>query len=269
MNNLLPSPLRPTSFILLLLLCVLGIGPLRSATAATRELYQLKIYHLKDKQQEDQVDAFLQTAYLPALHKLGIPNVGVFKPVGNDTAADRRILVLIPYKSFDQFHNTTTQLEQSAAKATSGQSYWAAPYDNPPYQRLESILLESFADKLQLQKPQLTGPRPERIYELRSYESATELQHLNKVRMFVQGGEIGLFKRLGFNAVFYSRVLIGSHMPNLMYMTTFDNRAARDEHWKAFGSDPEWKKLSALPEYQHNVSHIDQQFLYPTAYSDF
>ena len=32
-------------------------------------------------------------------------------------------------------------------------------------------------------------------------------------------------------------------MPNLMYMTSFENKAARDEHWKTFGSDPEWKKL--------------------------
>ena len=32
-----------------------------------------------------------------------------------------------------------------------------------------------------------------------------------------------------------------AHMPNLMYMTSFDNMAARDEHWKAFSSDPLWK----------------------------
>lgn len=240
----------------------------RLAVAADRELYELKIYHVKDKQQEDRVDGFLKDAYLPALHKLGIQKVGVFKPIGNDTAADRRVLVLVPFKSFGQLLRVTEQLEQDKSFERNTR-YWTAAYNNPPYARLETIQIQSMADNLQLQEPPLKGPRSERVYELRSYESATEKIHINKVQMFVQGNEIELFKRLGFNGVFYGRVLAGSHMPNLMYLTTFENRAARDEHWKTFGADPEWKKLSALPQYQNNVSKNEQQFLHPTAYSDY
>ena len=77
-----------------------------------------------------------------------------------------------------------------------------------------------------------------------------------------------LFLRLGFNAVFYASVLAGSHMPNLMYMTTFDNMAAREQHWKDFNANPFWKQLVASPQYQHNVSHVDIVFLHPTDYSD-
>jgi hypothetical protein len=58
-------------------------------------------------------------------------------------------------------------------------------------------------------------------------------------------------------------------MPNLMYMTSFENMQDREAHWKSFGDDPSWKKLSAAPEYQNNVSHIDITFLHPTDYSDF
>ena len=86
--------------------------------------------------------------------------------------------------------------------------------------------------------------------------------------MFNEGGEVNLFNRLGFNAVFYGEVLAGSRMPNLMYMTSFEDKASRDEHWKAFGADPEWKKLSADPLYKNNVSKIDIAFLHPTDYSD-
>jgi hypothetical protein len=75
--------------------------------------------------------------------------------------------------------------------------------------------------------------------------------------MFNAGDEIGLFNRLGFNAVFYGEVLSGARMPNLMYMTTFENQASRDAHWKAFVDDPQWKKLSTMPEYQKNVSRIE------------
>jgi hypothetical protein len=116
--------------------------------------------------------------------------------------------------------------------------------------------------------PLLSGPKKDRVYELRSYESPTEKLAANKIRMFNDGDEIGLFKRLGFNAVFYGEVVAGSTMPNLMYMTTFNDRADRNKHWEAFGKDAQWKTLSALPEYQKNVSKNISLFLYPTDYSD-
>jgi hypothetical protein len=104
---------------------------------------------------------------------------------------------------------------------------------------------------------------------LRSYESATEAYYKNKVEMFNAGGEIKLFDRLAFNAVFYGEVISGAKMPNLMYLTTFDNQESRDQHWKSFGESPEWKELIAMEKYKNNMSHIDITFLYPTAYSDY
>jgi hypothetical protein len=86
--------------------------------------------------------------------------------------------------------------------------------------------------------------------------------------MFNTGDEVGLFRRLNFNAVFYGEVVAGSTMPNLMYLTTFENMTDRNEHWDAFGKDAYWKKLSALPEYQNNVSKNVTTFLYPADYSD-
>ena len=111
--------------------------------------------------------------------------------------------------------------------------------------------------------------RSERVYELRSYEGGTEKLFRNKVEMFNQGGEIKLFDRLKFNGVFYGEVLSGSRMPNLMYMTSFENIEDRDAHWKTFGQDPEWKKLSGLPQYQKNVSKSDIILMKATDYSDY
>ena len=84
-----------------------------------------------------------------------------------------------------------------------------------------------------------------------------------------RGGEIALFESLKFNAVFYGEVIAGSSKPNLMYMTTFADMKSRDEHWKAFGDSPEWKKLSGLDEYKNTVSEIFRFLLHPTSYSDF
>ena len=116
--------------------------------------------------------------------------------------------------------------------------------------------------------PQLSAAKNERVYELHSYESATEKIFWNKVKMFNVGDEIGLFERLGFNAVFYSEVIAGPRMPNLMYMATFENMQEREKHWKAFSNDGQWKKLTAMPEYQKNVQHADIIFLRPVDYSD-
>ena len=115
--------------------------------------------------------------------------------------------------------------------------------------------------------PALKNELPKRVYELRSYEGPTEKMYKRKVEMFNTGGEISLFKRLGFNAVFYGSVIAGSRMPNLMYMTTFEDMAARDEHWNSFRVDPEWKKLSAMEYYKNTVSKNETILLNPTNYS--
>ncbi|MDP4150738.1 MAG: NIPSNAP family protein [Bacteroidota bacterium] len=238
--------------------------------APKQEYYAIKVYQLKTSDQEAVVSAWLQKAYLPALHRLGIRPVGVFLPVGNDTAAIRRIYVLIPFHTLEQFVNLPLQLEKDRQFLEDGKGYLDANYKEPPYARIESILLQAFPGMptLQTSTTLKDSARAERIYELRSYEGPTERYFANKVQMFNQGGEIGLFQRLGFNAVFYASVLSGVHMPNLMYMTSFANMASRDEHWKAFGADPVWKQLSTSPEYQNNVSHIDIVFLHQAAFSD-
>ncbi len=252
-----------------LILVVCAFAFTSATVALKREYYEIKIYHISSKTQEERVDRYLKDAYLPALHRAGISKVGVFKPVEADTAHfGKRIYVLIPYNSLEQFVKLAETLQKDKQLETSGTDYLNAPFNDLPYARLESILLYSFSGMPQMEVPKHSTPVTERIYELRSYEGHTEKISKNKIKMFNDGDEVGLFKRLGFNAVFYAEVIAGSRMPNLMYMTTFANKASRDEHWKAFSSDPQWKTLSGMAEYKNNVSKIDIFFLHPTEYSD-
>ncbi len=252
---------------LLILVCALAMT---SATVAPkREYYEIKVYNVSSSVQEEKVERFLKDAYLPALHRAGISKVGVFKPVEADTVNfGKKIFVLIPFTSLDQFGKLPETLVKDKQFETSGSEYLNAPFNDLPYARLESILLYAFSGMPQLEVPKHATPVNQRIYELRSYEGHTEKIARNKVKMFNDGDEVGLFKRLGFNAVFYAEVISGSRMPNLMYMTTFPNKASRDEHWKAFVADPQWVQLKAMNEYQNNVSKIDIYFLHPTGYSD-
>ncbi|MFZ6025831.1 MAG: NIPSNAP family protein [Bacteroidota bacterium] len=233
-----------------------------------RQFYLIKLYHFDEVAQQKATEDFLQKAWLPAVHKKGIKQVGVFTPVGNDTAVKKKIYLFIPLSSLTDVYRLDDALLKDQQYLSAGAAYLQTAHDKPAYNRIETFLLRAFADMPKMEKPVLSGPVNERVYELRSYEGATEKLYRKKVEMFNEGGEIKLFKSLSFNAVFYAEVLSGSRMPNLMYMTSFNNMNERNKHWKTFSDHPEWKRLSGLPEYQHTVSKLDIILLHPTIYSD-
>lgn len=253
------------SIVVILFLSLVSYGAL---AAPPREYYELRTYRFKSTAQQERVEAYLEKALLPALHRLGFKKIGVFKPVETDTTYGKKLLVLIPFRSLDEFDKLPEKLAKDKQYLTDGKDYIDAPYDNPPYARIETTILKAFTGMPESAVPSHKTPVSERVYELRSYEGHTEKIYRNKVQMFNEGDEIGLFKRLGFNAVFYAEVLAGSAMPNLMYMTTFENKASRDAHWEAFRQDPQWKQLLAMPEYKNNVSKNVTLFFRPAGYSD-
>jgi len=256
----------------ILFFCILLILTSRdtfSQQKPAQQYYELRIYQYSSSGQDSALQDFLAKAYVPALHRAKIASVGIFESIGNDTAKTKSLYILVPFSSLVHALSVTEILQNDKEFLKAGIGYLDAPFDKAPYDRFETILLKAFSLAPVLQTPKLNSARIERIYELRSYESATEKTFRNKVEMFNEGGEIALFHRLGFNAVFYAEAISGSRMPNLMYMTSFDNKSSRDAHWKTFVEDTEWKKMSSLPQYQHNVSKADIILLRPTSYSDY
>jgi hypothetical protein len=55
-------------------------------------------------------------------------------------------------------------------------------------------------------------------------------------------------------------------MPNLIYLTTSENKADREKHWADFGAP--YSNVSGLPQYKNNVSKNVAVFIRPTDYSD-
>jgi len=252
---------RLTGFILLNAFCLMGY--------TQKDIYEIRLYKLKSAAQIMATDNFLKDAYLPALHRQGIKNIGVFKPIANDTTMIKQIYVIVPYSSLDAWRNSKTQLEKDNVFNSTGKSFLDADTSHTPFIRVESTILEAFPDQPKL-IPTVLRANPDAIYEMRSYESPTKELHRIKVKMFNAGGEIKLFKRLDFQAVFYADVLSGSRMPNFVYMVVFANAASHDEHWKAFGSSPEWKTISKDPQYRNDISvnHIESILMHRTEYSD-
>lgn len=233
-----------------------------------RDFYELRIYHIENASQESQIDAYLEKALLPALHRNGVAKVGVFKPIASESDAGKKLYLFIPYSSMKEYAGMEEKLDKDQPYQTAGAAYINAPFDNPPYRRIETTFMQAFTGQPRFTESKVTGPKKDRVYELRSYESQTERLYKQKVKMF-NSGEMDIFNKLNFNPVFYGEVIAGANMPNLMYLTTFSNIDTRNAGWKAFGADSDWNRMKVLPEYQNIMNKNDQRLLYPTDYSDF
>ncbi|WP_423998234.1 NIPSNAP family protein [Maribacter sp. IgM3_T14_3] len=260
MKNKFPLPL---------LLIFLAVITSFSSYAQEKEYYELKTYTIKNDTQEKMVDDYLKDAYMPALKRMGIENIGVFKGRPNKFKVSDKIYVLIPFQSLAEFDKLEAMLAVDKTHLSAGAAYIHATHDKKPYERISSILLRAFPDMPKMKPSEVEGERADRVYELRSYEGPTEAMYNRKVDMFNEGGEVELFKSLGFNAVFYADVISGDKMPNLMYMTTFTNMEKRDALWKDFVDSDKWKEISVMDKYVNTVSHADIDLLYPTEYSDY
>ncbi|MDF4202253.1 NIPSNAP family protein [Maribacter sp. SA7] len=252
-----------------LLLLLLAITTSFSSLAQEKEYYELKTYTIKNEAQEDMVDNYLKNAYLPALKRMGIENIGVFKVRPDKFKVSDKIYVLIPFQSLAEFDKLEAMLAVDKTHLSAGAKYIHATHDKKTFERISSVLLRAFPDMPKMKPSEVEGARADRVYELRSYEGPTEAMYRRKVDMFNEGGEVELFENLGFNAVFYADVISGDKMPNLMYMTTFTNMEKRDALWKDFGTSDTWKEISVIDKYQNTVSHADIDLLYPTEYSDY
>lgn len=256
----------------LILSCLILTFQTLAGVEQNQEYYQLKIYHVSNQDQKEQLDSYLKNAYLPALHRAGINKVGVFYPAPSGdadatTSNDSIVYVFIPFSSLSQFAELEGLLAKDNKYKKDGNAFIEAAFDKPPYARYESILMHAFSGMPSMNVPVFETDRSSAIYELRSYEAATELLHLNKIKMFNEG-EIDIFEKLKFNAVFYARVIAGSKLPNLMYMTSFKNMESRDQHWKSFVEDQAWKDLSSDPQYKNNFLKADVYLLKAASCSD-
>jgi hypothetical protein len=237
--------------------------------AAPRDYYVIQIYHCSSQKQINNIDLYLKNTYLPFLHQTGIKKVGVFAPLANDTALDKKLYVWVPLKTLNQLDKLDQAIEKLDPMGDDPLIHLEMADSSAPYTRIEKIITKSFKYTPNYQKKSELTVSPDRIFEYRSYESLNENLHLKKVHMFNEGDEIGVFTRNHFNAIFYSKVIAGARMPNMIYMTSFNNIADRDAHWKAFSKDPVTKKIFALPEYQKTVTTNETVLMKARDYADF
>ena len=246
-------------------LTTVGVGVASAQSNGGREYYELRIYRLKAGAKTDLLDGYLQNAAIPAWNGLGIKPVGVFTE--RDSKEAPAVYVLIPYPSLNAFSECISKMLVDPELQKNGATYLQAAKDNPSFDRIESWFMLAFAGMPKIEQPAYSKERKPRMFELRTYESHSELKALKKIDMF-NSGEIDVMREVGLGPIFYGQVLIGEGLPHLTYMLSAENQEEHKKHWDAFGKSPIWKKLQADPQYADTVSKIQpSRFLIPTAYS--
>lgn len=237
----------------ILFLCLLSIfiaAPSRGADEG-RQYYELRVYITKSAEQQKRVIDYWKNAGVPAYNRLGIQSIGVFTEL--EDSPTNKIYVLLPSDSFEAFAKIPDQLLMDKAYQRAALDFINAPKTNAAYERFETSLLVAFDGMKRMTLPP-ADKRPN-VFELRNYISASENVGRNKIKMF-ESGEISVMKEVGLAPIFYSRMLSGSTMPSLVYMTCGENMDEHKKHWQAFSSAKVWKDLQAEPQYKDNVSTI-------------
>src|SRR5688572_8975558 len=234
------------------------------AQPAPRQYIEIRRYHLLPGAKQRAFSTFVGNVAIPAMNRAGVGRVGAFTVMYGENAPS--LLLVLTHSTLESVATLREKLANDATYVRDGAAILDAPLSDPAFVRAESTVLRAFQSMPTLEPSAGAGTATPRIFELRTYESHSEKAAINKVKMF-DAGEVPIFRKTGLTPIFFGETVVGPKMPNLVYMLTFENMAARDAAWSKFSQDPDWKTLSADPQYRENVSAISDIILRPTAYS--
>ena len=116
-------------------------------------------------------------------------------------------------------------------------------------------------------KEDSSGPGKARFFEMRTY--TTHPGKLDALNKRFREDTNRLFKKHGIDMIGYWTPADGDHVKDqLVYILAYPSHEARDQSWKAFQADPEWKKAKEASEAGGPiVREVQSVYLTPTDYS--
>ncbi|MCJ7813768.1 NIPSNAP family protein [bacterium] len=251
------------------LICLVVVLVAWTSTAFAQEdnrvYYELIRYKVLNNSQMSRLEEYWKIATIPALNRLGIEPIGVFKPKYGSHGLD--LYVLIPHKDLESFTSTWDKISHDTVYQKDGAAYIETDISAPLYYRFDTSLLRAFSHMPKPEIPAHIQGKDSRIFEMRTYESHSRQKAELKIEMFNEGGEIALFNETGLQPIFFAETLAGNAMPNLVYMLGFENMEERDLNWQNFSSSEGWQNLRILPRYLNTVSSVTDIILTPASYS--
>lgn len=225
-----------------------------------KQMYELREYDLIKPERQEFLNRYFKNGLIPALNKLGIKNIGVFKQIGTEHPV--KMYMLIPFKTGSDFFSIPPKLLKNEEYMKELDVYNKIPIEDRVYDRYKTHLLEAF-DSI----PILELPKSEkRIFEYRTYEGYSEDAGERKIKMF-NIEELELFRKVGINPLFFGKIIAGDNMPALKYMVWFRDMEEREAKWDKFRNHEEWLKMKNKPEYKDTATKVGHVFLEPVSYS--
>jgi hypothetical protein len=233
-------------------------APYLAASAAKGKVYIVQNYLLKNGTQLARWHRFMEQSAVPELKTLqAIYLEAVIAP------HMPQAMTIMEFESLDQWRSVQRSLASSASYQQ-GFLEWETGAE-PPYESYSERLLAATDFNPGLSSH---GNGSARVFEYRMYHSPAyrQLQALNER---FAGPEIAIFHRTGVKPILYTNALSGDALPNLTYLTPFENLNAREKAGAAFTTDPEWLKLRAesVEKYGQISSVMHISLWKPAAYS--
>ena len=224
-----------------------------------KEIYEWRIYTLTGD--VERLDTFLQNVLIPAYNRRNV-QAGAFKPYNPADGESEQRHILFIHPNIEAYLKTKQSIWTDQDFRAQSEGFYSATAPDPVYSNFETHLSEAF-DKIPIHRT----PDSERtLFEMRIYHSPNEEANKRKVKMFNKD-EIDLFDKVAINSVMYGDILAGPRMPALMYLTCYKDEKTRSAAWDKFRNHPDWKRMSALPEYKHTATNNKSILLSPMPYS--
>ena len=245
--------------------------PRRLAVERAREYVEVRKYTVKDAEKREKLIGILDKALIPALNRQRLKPVGVFAPLEGDIVPRNEkeknaltVFVVIPHTTAATFVSANAKLLADSIYRKDAAPIFETNSKDPVYTNCDTFFLYNFPTIPVLENPSLGA---DRIFQLRLYRSFNIERNAAKIKMFDQGGEMPLFRKVGLNPIFFGDVIAGTRLPALLYMFGCPSVEARNTSWKNFVESPEWKEISRQPEYADTATEIENFFLKPSPVS--
>lgn len=239
-------------------------GASADSGAARTRFYTLESSLMENGDQVARLHDFMSHAFVPAARKVHTgPMLFLEALVAQHVP---QVAVVMGFSSASDALSLNTRLHQQEGYTAAVEKWESGP--NPPFEQTTSTLLEATGYSPEIAAGE--SAKQPRIFELRTYHSPTWRQ-LGALHQRFASREIPIFHRNGIHPVFYTSTVFGANLPNLTYLIPFDDLAAREKAWSAFGADAEWVKVrkESVAKDGEIASVIQITLFKATAYSPF
>ena len=126
-----------------LLLAITSIFTSCSSSINSQEFYEIRKYKIENATNQKAVLSYIDKAYTPALKRLGLSRIGVFKNIKDEN--DFSVYMVIPFASAYQYTQRSEKLFADSNYLESSKEFFSIPKKSPAYTRIESSFFKAFS----------------------------------------------------------------------------------------------------------------------------